>query len=195
MKKLFVTAFIAVLFGANVFAKGADPVVVASGSLAFIKAGGTATVTYDYSNLKVAGVPLNDFLSLKDDKFCSDWEHVIVPGAEGAFAGLCAARLNKGNFIAYAGTDTQTDYNMVLKLTELDLGSVGGAFVPFSGTKGGGATISGTIECVDNRTGETICVINFDDIKGTSALSDKDRWTVAYAYLVREIQKIVKKSK
>ncbi len=195
MKNLFVTVFITVLFGANAFAKGADPVVVASGSLAFVKGGGAATVVYDYSNLKVAGVPLNDFLALKDDKFRSDWEYVIVPGAEASFAALCTANLNKKNFNVYAGGDTQTDYKMVLKLTELDLGNMGGVFNPFAGAKAGGATVSGTIECVDNKTGETICVVKFNNVKGTGAISDKDRWTVAYVYLVKGMQKIVKKSK
>lgn len=194
MKKLFVTAFIAVMFCANAFAKS-DPIVVTSGSLAFIKAGGTATVTYDYSNLKVAGVPLNDFLAQKDDKFRSDWEYVIVPAAEASFAGVCTGILNKNNFTVHAGGDMQTDYKMVLKLTELDLGNASGVFNPFSGAKGGGATVSGTIEFVDNKTGETICVVNFNKVKGSIGISDKDRWSNAYFYLVRAMQKIVKKSK
>lgn len=194
MKKLFAAAVIAVLFGTDVFAKGADPVTVDSGSLAFVKNGGTAAVVYDYSNLQVAGVPLNDFLALKDEKFCSDWEYVIVPGAEAMFAGSCAV-LNKKKFFAYVGNDTPTDYKMIMHLTEVDLGNMSGVFNPFSGMKGGGATISGTIECVDNKTGNTICVIRFNEVKGVSTYSDKDRWGIAYYYLVKGMQKIVKKSK
>ncbi len=195
MKKLFVTAFIAVMFSVNAFAKGGAPIVVTSGSLAFIKAGGTATVVYDYSNLKVAGVPLNDYLALKDDKFRSDWEYVIVPSVETLFAAHISGTLNKGNFTASTGGDVQTDYNMVLKLTELDLGNVSGVFNPFAGVKGGGAIISGTIEFVDNKTGKIICVVNFNKVKGINGISDKDRWTSAYFYLARGMQKIVKKSK
>lgn len=195
MKRFFMLASIAVLFGANAFAKGPDPIVVESGSLAFVKGGGTATVIYDYSDLKVAGTPLNDFLTLKDDKFRSDWEYVIVPGAEAMFTGLCSNSLNKGSFTAYTETDIETDYKIVLHLNELDLGNISGVFNPFGGVKGGGATISGTIECVDNKTGKVICVINFNNVKGTSAYSDKDRWGVAYLYLINGMKKIVKKSK
>lgn len=195
MKKLFVTACLTMLFSAGAWAKGTDPVTVESGSLAFVKGGGTATVTFDYANLNVAGVPLNDFLAQKDEKFCSDWEYVIVPGAEESFAGLCTVRLNKKNFTVYPVSDVQADYQIVLHLTDLDLGNMSGMFNPFSSVKGGGATISGTIEWVDNKAGEVICVVRFNNVKGSSAYSDKDRWSTAYFYLISAMQKIVKKSK
>lgn len=191
MKKTFVSVFVATLVASNVFAKGDDPIIVESGSLAFIKNGGTATVVYDYSNLKVEGLPLDDFLASKDEKFYNDWESDIVPTAENGFAAFVST-MNK-NFSAQVGSEMSADYKIVLHLNELGLGNVSANFNPFGGVKGGGAKISGIVDFIDNKTGEKICVLKFNNIKGVNAYSDRDRWTLAYRALSKGLGKLAKK--
>ena len=143
MKKYLFFVFIATLFASNVFALGS--VVIESGSLEFAKKGkgGTATAVFDYSNLQVEGLPLEDFLASKDEKF----RH---------------------------GGEEETDYKIVLHLNKLDLGIIWA----------GRLTIYGSVDFIDNKTGETLCVVKFDDIGATVGLSDKVRLQLAYDNLI-----------
>ena len=195
MKKLGVLAFAFLLCGVNVMAKGKSPVSVTSGSLDFIKKGGTAAVVFDYSGLQVNGLPLDDFLASQDEKFNNDWESVIVPDVELLFRNMCSMFLNRGSFIVSPGDVVSTDdYKIVLRLTSLDLGSASGVYNPFAvSMKAGGAVISGSLEGIDNRSGETLCVVDFDKLQGAKGVSDKDRWSSAYRYLINLLNVNLKK--
>ena len=193
MKKIVMFAVAAVMFCTTAMAKKADPVTVESGSLAVVKQEAKATVVYDYSNLVVSGMSLDDFLASQTDKFLNDWDSVIVPYSEQMFSAGCSAYLNRAKFLVVSEGDA--DYKIVLHLTYLDLGNIGANFNPFAGMKGGGATVSGTIDFVNNATGETVCTVKFNEFKGLNGYNDKDRWGSAYLMLMQNVGKIAKKTK
>ena len=172
MKKYLFFVFIATLFASNVFALGS--VVIESGSLEFAKKGkgGTATAVFDYSNLQVEGLPLEDFLASKDEKFRHDWEYKIIPESEPAFARYFHIWFHKLRVQAVG--EEETDYKIVLHLNKLDLGIIWA----------GRLTIYGSVDFIDNKTGETLCVVKFDDIGATVGLSDKVRLQLAYDNLI-----------
>lgn len=174
MKKYLFFVFIATLFASNVFAY--HPVlVIESGSLEFAKKGkgGTATAVFDYSNLQVEGLPLEDFLASKDEEFRHDWEYEIIPESEEAFARYFHNRWFH-KLRVQAGGEEETDYKIVLHLNELYLRHIYMSYL----------TIYGSVDFIDNKTGETLCVVKFDEIGNNQGWSDKQRLQGAYDNLI-----------
>ena len=62
----------------------------------------------------------------------------------------------------------QADYTLNVKVTLMNVGNAGGMVWGMS-RKAGGAQIEGTMQLVDNATGETKCVFEFAKVKGLMA--------------------------
>ena len=159
------------------------------GSIAALKSNGTYAVEFDYSNLHVENLPLEKFLATKDAKFNNDWESDIVISTENV-AKSVPSDVNKKLVL----NPEAPQYIFVIRLKALFLGNAGGQFVPFGG-KVGGANITGQIDILDAKTRKVEGIVHFSDVQGVSSFSDKTRWSMAYAFLVKPMKKMVKKAK
>lgn len=167
-----------------------EPVKVVSGSLAAVKQPVTAVVEFDYSRLAIDGKPEAEYLAAQDDKYRADWAGVVAT-SETFFAPMFDKYIKNGMKIDPAATP---QYKIVVRIESLSLGSMGQMFNPFSGVKGGGAVISGTLCFINLATGEVDCTVSFTDVQGSSAYTEGQRWGVAYMYLMKNLGKLVKKA-
>lgn len=86
----------------------------------------------------------------------------------------------------------QADYTLNVKVTLMNVGNAGGMVWGMS-RKAGGAQIEGTMQLVDNATGETKCVFEFAKVKGLMAPVFRARAISVYRYLADGLLKSVEK--
>ncbi len=145
---------------------------------------------FNYDNLKVNGITVEEFLPTMDEKFRNDWDADIVVFSESVGKSI-PILMNKKNTL----DTTNPQYIFELKLNSLTLGNVSGLFNPFTSSKSGGSIITGTLEVFDAPTNNSVLVITFDEVQGISHVSDKMRWSLAYIEFAKRLKKIVKKAK
>lgn len=88
----------------------------------------------------------------------------------------------------------QADYTLNVKVTLMNVGNAGGMIWGMS-RKAGGAQIEGTMQLVDNATGETKCEFEFAEVKGLMAPVFRARVISVYRYLADGLLKAVEKKK
>lgn len=86
----------------------------------------------------------------------------------------------------------QADYTLNVKVTLMNVGNAGGMIWGMS-RKAGGAQIEGTMQLVDNATGDTKCVFEFAKVKGLMAPVFRARAISVYRYLADGLLKSVEK--
>lgn len=91
-----------------------------------------------------------------------------------------------------ADSATTADYTLQITVTTMNVGNAGG-FAWGLSRKAGGAQIEGTMQLVDNTTGEVVCKFEFEKVKGLLAPVFKARAISVYRYLADELLKTVKK--
>ena len=91
-----------------------------------------------------------------------------------------------------ADSATTADYTLQITVTTMNVGNAGG-FAWGLSRKAGGAQIEGTMQLVDNATGEVVCKFEFEKVKGLLAPVFKARAISVYRYLADELLKTVKK--
>ena len=77
--------------------------------------------------------------------------------------------------------DTAKD-TLKVNVTSMNVGNAGGMIWGMS-RKAGGALINGTMQLVDNQSGETVCEFEFAKVKGLMAPVFKARAISVYRYL------------
>lgn len=90
-----------------------------------------------------------------------------------------------------ADSSDTAKYTLNIKVTTMNVGNAGGMIWGMS-RKAGGAQIEGTMQLVDNATGETVCEFTFKKVKGLMAPVFKARAISVYRYLADELLKAVK---
>lgn len=88
----------------------------------------------------------------------------------------------------------QADYTLNVKVTLMNVGNAGGMIWGMS-RKAGGAQIEGTMQLVDNATGETKCEFEFAEVKGLMAPVFRARVISVYRYLADGLLESVEKKK
>ncbi|MGM9805764.1 MAG: hypothetical protein ACI3Z7_04930 [Candidatus Aphodosoma sp.] len=78
-----------------------------------------------------------------------------------------------------------TEYTLHITVRLINIGHFG--VLP----KNGGVAISGTMELVDNATGETVCTFEFENVKGFMAPKFRDRVISTYRYLADYLIKTI----
>ena len=86
----------------------------------------------------------------------------------------------------------QAAYTLNVKVTLMNVGNAGGMIWGMS-RKAGGAQIKGTMQLVDNATGETKCEFEFAKVKGLMAPVFRARAISVYRYLADGLLKSVEK--
>lgn len=82
-------------------------------------------------------------------------------------------------------------YTLKVTITRMNVGN-GSAVAWGWGAKAGGTQIEGTMQLVNNATGEAVCKFEFAEIKGLKAVVFRARAVSAYRYLADELIKAVK---
>lgn len=90
----------------------------------------------------------------------------------------------KGNKIKLkmAGADADATYTLKVNVTSMNVGNAGGVVWGLS-RKAGGALINGTMQLVNNASGEVACEFEFEGVKGLMAPIFKARVISVYRYL------------
>ena len=160
------------------------------GDLTQLKKPFSYDLTFDYSDLRVEGLPVANYVAKLDVKAREDWKKDVVPYSEELGFAL-PFYISKKNSI----DKENPKYKFVLKLNELDLGNMSGIFVPYTTFKTGGAVISGTLEVFDGKTNASVIVFRFNNIRGDVSFTQAERWEYAYAELGTRIKRAVKRAK
>ena len=181
MKKLLLVGLLCLLGVANLFAAKTD-VSVSSGDGSVLKTKSLALLEFDYSSTKVGDQSLADYLINNNE---SDW-----PDDNQFAISMFTRRLNKkSKGIKVTENPEEATYKMVVRVTLLDFGSGAGVLLSVN-PYAGGCTMSGTVEIIDIKTNETVCVLNVVDLKGQSNLLRKGRLGVLYHDLATKIYKL-----
>ncbi len=191
MKKVILSfALLAMPFlafaGSEVNVVSGDPTILISGS-------STASVTIDYSNAVVEGdMKMADYIESRGEDYAADWPGVkekVMKYFIGNFN-----RKNKDGMQVSAG-DGSEKYNMLITITELELGSTAKAFTPTMNfkLKDGGAIISGTVVITDVATNEAVCEISFENVAAGPNSSETTRLGMAMMTLAGQLKSAAKK--
>lgn len=77
----------------------------------------------------------------------------------------------------FADSHKNAEYTLHIAVSLMSIGFFG--VLP----RNGGTAIYGTMELVDNATGETVCTLDFENVKGYMAPKFRDRAISSYRYL------------
>lgn len=88
----------------------------------------------------------------------------------------------------------QAAYTLNVRVTLMNVGNAGGMIWGMN-RKAGGAQIEGTMQLVDNATGEVSCEFEFSEVKGLMAPVFRARAISVYRYLADGLLKVVEKKK
>ena len=164
MKKLLLFSLLSTLSVAKLFA-GENPVSVKSGDISVLKTQSQALLEIDYSAAIVGEMTLEEYLQKRGDDWVRDWPKDKERGAY-----EFVKRFNKKSKGMKLITDaTDVTHKFVIRVADIDLGFGGGAALSaftFAPAKTGGVTMIGTIEIIDLKTNEIVCVLDVDKVKG-----------------------------
>jgi hypothetical protein len=173
MKKLVLFGLIFLLSITNLFAE--NPITVISGDISILKIKSLAFLEVDYSETKIGDQTLEEYLISRGDKNWTRDNELAIP-----FFSTWMKRKSKG--IKMTENMTEASYKIIIHVKMLDLGFGGGAFVPLT-VKLGGCVLYGTIDIIDLKTNETVCILDVNNLKG-----DKHNLqTVRLGYMYRTI--------
>ena len=102
-------------------------------------------------------------------------------------------RKNKKGMHVVKAKETVEDapYILVVRLRKLNKGNATDFWLG-SSVKAGGASIDGTVEVLDAKNHEILCVYGFNDIKGGNHATKKTRVGLAFYELARQMGKLVR---
>ncbi|MBR6054091.1 MAG: hypothetical protein IKP46_01975 [Bacteroidales bacterium] len=182
MKKFLLLAA-AILVSAMAFAK--DYLYPTFGDISVLKdKANTIFVQFDYTQATVSGINFFEWQKARGEEWVRDW-----PREEAEIRDYFTRYFNKKNKkgAALVSDPAIATHKMIITPSMIDMGNTGGAFVPGFNPKSGGAVLWGTIEVLDNRTGQTVLVLKMDEIRGNSGYSETIRLKLAVYDLAGEL--------
>lgn len=96
-----------------------------------------------------------------------------------------------GNVKLSLSGNAAADYVLNVKVDKMNVGNAGGVAWGMN-RKAGGVQIEGSMQLVDNRTGNVVCEFTFKEVKGMMAPVFRARVISVYRYLADELLKAVK---
>ena len=182
MKKSLLIAA-ALLISAMAFAK--DYLYPVSGDVLVLKdRSNTIFVQFDYTQAVVEGINFFEWQRRRGEEWVRDW-----PGDEAEIRNYFSKYFNQKNKkgASIVSDPSLATLKMIITPSQIDMGSAGGVFGPRFNPKSGGAILWGTVEVIDNRTGQTVLVLKMDEIRGNSGLSETIRLKLAVYDLAGEL--------
>jgi len=169
MKKLFLCALMAVFSLASYADEGSIDVVSGDGKC-LLQKDKTMSLNIDYNNAMFEGVTKDEYFAKRTEKnsnYATDFDAQSVESKQW-FVKEWNGK-SKASKIQESGN---TDYTMNMKLSSVDLGSSAAAnFGTWFNKRVGGMILSGTIDVVDNATGQVVCQIRLEQVRLTSTRS------------------------
>ena len=83
-------------------------------------------------------------------------------------------------------------YELVIRMRKMNTGNDSGVWISNSSVKQGGAVVDGTVELIDAKTGQVLCVFAFNRIKSFFGASQRARVGDAMGTVGKQIGKIVR---
>ena len=124
-----------------------------------------------------------------DDEWTKDWEEKDKESCDKAFRDNFNGEVDDAIKLTKLGKD----YHLILRLTMLDFGPP--IKYSWKGLWGGEAVASGELELKDQRTGETVLLISFENLKGDSSFKQIGRLIGFFENLGEELNELLKKFK
>ena len=187
MKKLLLATLVCFFCITNVVA--GNPVSVKSGQILALKTPSKAIMDVDYSATKVGKIPLDDYLQGRGTDFVRDW-----PQEAETAASYFREQFNKKSKGMKLTTDeTVASYKILIRVKTLDMGNAGSFFVSMAlggSKKAGGVIMNGTVEIIDLKTNQVVCLLYVDDVKGEGNPKDAIRMGMMYKELAKKICKL-----
>lgn len=188
MKKYYLLFSLVILSSMSLFAKGGIKVVC--GDLSVInKSDITATVLFDYTNLKIEGKPYMEHLESKGKDFVRDWPSETLT-SETYFI-KCWNHDNDDGLQVTASSGNE--YKMVFVVTEMDMGS--GAASMLVGFGAGGATMNAMMYIIQGDNNVPILSVKIDGQSGRSGMTELVRRTDLYGELAEDLVETIQKTK
>ena len=180
MKKIVLACML--LLG-TVLLHAADPVKMSSGNKAVFEEEAAANVVIDDHKTMIDGKnkPADVYYG---EKSADEYQKFIDDVNRGHESFITYFNEKRGQKIKLAMTqDNDTaKYTLKVNVTSMNVGNAGGMIWGMS-RKAGGALINGTMQLVDNQSGETVCEFEFAKVKGLMAPVFKARAISVYRYL------------
>ena len=185
-KTLLLFISLCLLYNVNLFA--AKEVSVKSGTVSVLKNSSKALWEIDYSNAKVGDKTLDEYLQSRGEDFVKDW-----PRDKEIAANYFRDRFNKKNKgMKLTEEVSAASHKIVIRVNYLDMGNGASFLMPYASAKAGGCIMSGTIDIIDIKTNEVVCVLNVDKVKGNGTFSETIRLGLMYFELATLISKLKK---
>lgn len=186
MKKIFLFLFL--FFTA--FTSWAGSIKVISGDIAVFNNNGiTASLIFDYSNLKIEGTPYQNWLKEKGNDYVRDWPEQCKASEE--YFIRC---WNKDNDKGLQVTSSEgKEYYMIIDAREMDMGSAAASM--FVGFGAGGAKLTGTMYIFKQGCDIPCLTVEIDGQTGRSAVTEMARRIDLYGELAEDMVKTIKKTK
>ena len=186
MKKILIS----LCFSFVVIGSWAGGIKVLSGELSvFNNRDITASLIFDYSNLKIEGTPYKQWLKDKGSDYVRDWPDQTTSSEE--YFIRC---WNKDNDEGVQVTSTKgKTYIMVIDAREMHMGS--GAASMLVGFGAGGAKLSGTMYIFKAGNNVPLLSVEIDGQTGRSAMTELARRIDLYGELAEDMVKTIKKTK
>lgn len=180
------------------FAKESSSISVISGNISVLNAKGkTAIDIFDYSSTYIEGKPALEYLKSRNKgEYLRDWPNDNIE-TEKYFYNKWNSEMAK-NGVALVRAD-KADYQIIIHVDSLDLGSVAAAMWSLN-LKGGGCIVCGRIDIVDTSNNEIVCKLKIDKLKGNSSrllsvsVNDNKRRGLAYEKLAKQVIELAKKN-
>ena len=187
MKRTLFLLLLCLFCTATVFA--GKPVTVKSGSVSALKTPSKSLLEIDYSATKVGKQSLEEYLQGRGEDFVKDW-----PRESETAVSYFRERFNKKSKGTKITTDeTAASYKIVIHVKYLDMGNAGSFFVTMAiggSQKAGGVIMSGSIDIIDLKTNNVVCVLYVDDVKGAGHPQDAIRMGMMYFELATQMCKL-----
>ena len=188
LMKTFLFGLLCLLSVSNLFA---NPISLKSGNLSVLKQNTTASIEIDFSATKIDDMPFEEFVKENESKFRGGFYPIhndhYINGFFNTF------KKNKG--MKPLKNTTNAPYKIVIRVNSFRAGSGVGAVVGggLATQKSGGAHMDGTVDIVDVSTNEVVCTLNFENLKGKSAVLLTDRFAWVFYELGKQMCNFVKK--
>ena len=150
-----------------------------------------------------ANVVIDDHTTLIDGKnqtadvyygnqSAAEYEKFVVDVDRGhaSFITYFNEKRKRNTKLTMAEGDENAAYTLKVNVTSMNVGNAGGMVWGMS-RKAGGALINGTMQMVDNGTGEVVCEFEFEKVKGLMAPVFRARVISVYRYLADGLLKAV----
>lgn len=192
MKRTIIYLFslsIVLLFSVTL-AQAQNEVSLKEGDLSFFQEEESAAVEFDFSKAKVGEEPIESFLKKLGDDYVTDWPLVQEEARSRMISEF--NRKSKGLKFRENETMVKARYKFNFKILYYKPGDQKMKNVPLV-AKSGGDTISGTLEVIDRESGEKVCSVLIDEIRGKSYPADGVRLGYVFTEVMKRLMKLAEK--